>query len=757
MRAEDLLLRLRAAAVASDVEDAVAAFEDALADRIAWVPVGRENNCGTIQSSADPGRALVERVTNAIDAVVEMEHERHQGQPLCLSPKEAASAWLNVPSAGLSAMTPRARQQLADRVVVTIKAGEDRQSRTVVVRDNGTGLTPEEMPGTILSLSESNKLQKHYLAGAYGQGGSATYAVSRYSIIACRRQGTSQVGFTVVRYEDLPPNLFKMGRYVYLTLDGAVLVADASDDFAPGTEVVHYGYDLTKYPSPVGPNSIYGLMNCVLFDPVLPVWLEDEVHRYRRVIKGSRNALNGAVDEGDDATRGPSLSHNAPRYYVELGDFGRVGIEYWVLQAPRDPTSKPIAGFVNPYRPIVLTMLGQSHGEMPLSVVRKDAELPYLVTRLVCHVDCNDLSPQAKRTLFVSNREGAREGQLYERIRQEVVRALASDDDLARLNQEARERNLRERDEQTQQAVRKEVARLLRLEGVRIAEPTGSRAAEQSDDSHGGRRGRRARRVLRPIEIHDPPTYIRILGDPLKFQPGQRRYVRIETDASSEYHSAHDPSRSRVNVVLPNTILHLAGTTPLNGGRMRAVCDASEGAVPGQAGRMRVELIRPGLTVLSCEVGVEVVAAPPARPGRENLSLPEFEVVPVDAGDERWGAFGWPDDVSQVASQAQMEQGKLWVYYSTAFPRFAENHRSFERRDPALASSFTSRYEIWLAVHSLLLQQDDERGSPWGDDGELTEELAAVADRRERCRLAAVAAMVAAREVMLLPQAASDE
>jgi hypothetical protein len=407
MRAEDLLLHLHAAAVASDVENAVAAFEEAVADRIAWVPVGRENNCGTIQSSADPGRALVERVTNAIDAVMEMEHERHQGQPLCLSPKEAASAWLNVPSAGLSAMTPRARQQLADRVVVTIKEGEDRQSRTVIVRDNGTGLTPEEMPATILSLSESNKLQKHYLAGAYGQGGSATYAVSRYSLIACRRQGTSQVGFTVVRYEDLPPNLFKMGRYVYLTLDGAVLVADAPDDFAPGTEVVHFGYDLTKYPSPVGPNSVYGLMNCVLFDPIIPVWLEDEVHRYRRVIKGSRNALNGAVDEGDDTTRGPSLSHNAPQYYVELGDFGRVGIEYWVLEAPRDPTSKPIAGFVNPYRPIVLTMLGQSHGEMPLSVVRKDAELPYLVTRLVCHVDCNDLSPQAKRTLFVSNREGA--------------------------------------------------------------------------------------------------------------------------------------------------------------------------------------------------------------------------------------------------------------------------------------------------------------------------------------------------------------
>jgi len=757
MGVQELLARLRAATTCLDVESALAAFEDAMGPRMSWVPVGRENNCGTIQASSDPGRALVERVTNAIDAVMEMEHEHHQGQPLCLSPKEAASAWLNVPSAGLSGMTPRARQQLADRVVVTVKAGEDRQSRTVVIRDNGVGLTPQEMPSTILSLSESNKLQKHYLAGAYGQGGSATYAVSRYSLIMCRRRGATHVGFTVVRYEDLPPTLFKMGRYVYLTLDASVLAADATDDFAPGTEVVHFGYDLTKYPSPVGPNSVYGLMNCVLFDPLLPVWLEDQVHRYRRVIKGSRNALNGAIDEGDDTSHGPSLSHNAPQYHVELADFGRVGIEYWVLDSPRDPKSKPIAAFVNPYRPIVLSMLGQSHGEMPLSVIRRDAELPYLATRLVCHVDCNDLTPQAKRVLFVSNREGAREGQLYERIRQEVIRALSSDDELARLNQEARERGLRERDEQTQQAVRQEVARLLRLEGMRVTERVGPRRTDRPEDVRPGGRGRRGPRDLRLIEIHDPPTYIRVLGEPLRFHPGQRRYVRIETDASSEYHSAHEPSRSRVNIVLPDSILRLAGTTPLSGGRMRAVCDASEGASPGQVGRMRVELSRPGLPVLSCEVNVEVVPTPLARPGQTDLSLPNFEVVPVDPSEDRWGALDWPDDVAQVASHAQMEDGKLWVYYSTAFPRYAERRSLLERRDPALADSFTSRYEIWVAVHSLLLHQDEEQGLPWASDGGMSDEVAAAIERKERCRLAAVAAMVAAREVVGLSQMAADE
>jgi hypothetical protein len=85
----------------------------------------------------------------------------------------------------------------------------------------------------------------------------------------------------------------------YLTFDGGVLEADPSVDVFPrGTQIKHFGYDLTSYSSPLGPNSLYGLLNQTLFDPILPVWLDSRIHNYRRVIKGSRNALNGAVDAG---------------------------------------------------------------------------------------------------------------------------------------------------------------------------------------------------------------------------------------------------------------------------------------------------------------------------------------------------------------------------------------------------------------------------------------------------------------------------
>jgi hypothetical protein len=177
-----------------------------------WAPFGgKESNRGIIEISADSGRALVERVTNGIDAVLEVEFENHHGNPDCRSPKEAARAWLGVPESGLSELSQEERRRLAQRVVVRILEGEGRESRLVEVRDYGIGLAAAEMSGTILSLNESNKIQKYYLAGTYGQGGSGTLAISKYTLIASRKIEGDRVGSTVTKFLDLPPGK-KEGR-----------------------------------------------------------------------------------------------------------------------------------------------------------------------------------------------------------------------------------------------------------------------------------------------------------------------------------------------------------------------------------------------------------------------------------------------------------------------------------------------------------------------------------------------------------------
>jgi hypothetical protein len=752
---------LLVASTSGEVAAAVEAFEAAHGGRSSWAPIGgKENNRGPIEVSADPGRSLVERLTNGIDAVLEAEYERHRGVPDCRSPRQAATAWIGVSERGLSEMTPAQRQAIAKRVAIRLSLGDGRQGRLIEVRDLGVGITPEEMPNSILSLNENNKIRKHYLAGTYGQGGSSTFAISAFTLIASRRAGDPRIGFTVVKFLDLPAEDYKTGHYVYLTLDEAVPAAEISEnEFVAGALVRHFGYDLSSYPSPVGPNSIYGLLNQVLFDPVLPIWLDSEVHGYRRVIKGSRNALNGAVDDGDENRRGPTLDHNVPTFYVSLGDPGNVGFEYWVLERPTRANKRPSAAFVNPSRPIILTLNGQNHAELPVSIVRKEAELPFLSQRLIAHIDCDSLTPNAKRALFPSSREDARRGLVLHLIHDELVRIFKSDDELARLNNEARQQGMRERDETAIQEMRREVARLLRLQGIEIGHATGARVGGDQPTPDGPTRPRGPRRQPQPIEVHEPPTYVRIVWDeeaPIGFYPGQRRYIRIETDANSSYYNPDNPAASRINIIAQVPVT-LKGSTPLRGGRMRAILDAIDGTSIDDNGTLRVELSRPGLTTLSDQRGIVIHEAPPARPGRQQLSLPPFETRPVAPEEERWAALGWPDDVASVASSAVMENGTLVIYYSTAYPKYAAHLARYEQRDPGLAASFTTRYEVWLAAHSLLYYRDQEEAAAQHPAVEEADADAAEdRERQERCRMATLAALFAAREVDLAGTSPSE-
>src|SRR5262249_25667024 len=155
-------------------------------------------------------------ITNAIDAVIDRAHFEHGGKPACSNPRDAVQVWFGVPKAGLHKLSESERRKLAqDGVSVTLFEGDGKARRCVEIADKGLGLTPAQMPKTILSLNESNKLDKFYLAGAFGQGGSATFASSEYTLIASRSLTSPElVGFTVVKYE--PPKGVKLGSYVYL-------------------------------------------------------------------------------------------------------------------------------------------------------------------------------------------------------------------------------------------------------------------------------------------------------------------------------------------------------------------------------------------------------------------------------------------------------------------------------------------------------------------------------------------------------------
>jgi hypothetical protein len=261
----------------------------------------------------------------------------------------------------------------------------------------------------------------------------------------------------------------------------------------------HFGYDLSNYTATIGPKSMYGALQRVMFDPVAPIRLENKVAGWNRTIKGARNALNGAVDT----------------FNMGLGDYGDIGIEYWVLSRPetkdgKKSGTKPARGFVDDSKPIILTHNGQNQSELSGRLIKKDADLPFLQTqgRLIVHVNCDRLSLGAKRLLFSSTREQSREGFLKNTIEKEVVSLLKSDDELKRLNEKARDESLKDKDEEAETQMRRQVARLLRIVGPALV------------DLGGGTTGPSDRPSARPGPRHKPKP-----SNPMSLRPTSRSWV----------------------------------------------------------------------------------------------------------------------------------------------------------------------------------------------------------------------------------------
>ncbi len=732
-----------------EVRSLIDQFVESQSGWVSWRPVGdRTNNSGTIQAGGDPARSILERITNGIDAVIELQHNEHHGNPECSSPKEAAQAWFGVPAAGMHKMSPGAQRKLAqDSVTLRLLPGDGRAKRTLVVADKGTGLTPDQIPATILSLNADNKMSKFYLAGAFGQGGSATFASSDYTLVASRSvKSAGTVGFTLVKVQ--PPQGIKLGTYVYLVREGKVLTSSPPDAFADFSTIVkHFGYDLDDYPSPVGPNSLYGRAQAILFEPVLPFWFENRVHDYNRTIKGSRTALNGAkVEEGEEESK---LTHTSPIFFADLGEFGRIGIEYWVLEP--SAKSAPNKGFVNGAKPIVLTINGQTHAEWSATILRKSAGLMHLASRMVVHLDCNDLSADAKRVLFVSNREESRKGQVQNLILTELLGALKSDDKLGELEEQARLAGTKEKDENAEREVRQEVARMLKLFGFSVAEPGGATRADKGDSEKPGGGAKRPRPKAEPIQLNEPPSFIELVGDdPINFYPSQRRYIRVRTDAHSKYHDATDPLKSRFNFMVEGEHIRVAGSTELRDGHMRVILAATEGATIGAVGKLTAELRPLNSPTLSSSLSIEIVPQPPAKPSGAKINLPIIDIEPVnEVESEEWVSLGWPKDVEEVAADYVYVPSKdiLQIRYSTLFPRFRTVRDHFAAKDTTSAGSFEKRYRIWLTTSVLIHWQDTQGDATKIGDSELDPELVDDYRRDELRRMAKASTIYAQREV----------
>jgi len=609
-----------------------------------WRPVGdNEANYGLINIGSDPGHALIERVTNAIDGVVEREALRQQGKKGALipaSPREAVERWFRVPGGRVSNLgDPAKRQPLADNVVVTLLEGDHRRRPSVMIRDCGVGLTPSLIPTTILSLSGTNKIDKPYLAGAYGQGGSTVLAFSpEGTLFVSRRQPdllrngqADVVAITYARYEELDPAKNKNGRYAYLVTKNyevPQIPLALLHDFDPGTCVVHFNLGIDRYSARMTQltGSLWWLLQNALFDPVLPIWAEDarsamlgDKDKERRTIAGNYTRLTddrrARIEHSD--TVDVHVDHSAGSTVVK--------VNYWVVRSKDDGGSaQPIDAYVDPYQPIAYTYFGQTHGTDERRFTAERLQLPYLAKFLILQVELDHLLPAARRELLSSTRDRLKRTPFFFEMRERICAALSEDDELIRLNDIRKEELLSKHSDRDRERMRQRFAQLMERLKPGVDDTTGGKGKGESGRPPSGTR---SRNPLEPLPTRDEPTFLRIANTkkPIPVRLDRQALIRLESDAPDGYLT------SRIHAKLtmacqPPAVLALESKSDFHGGRARLTVRPAEGAKP-QEGTISVFLFTPDDKALSDEVAFRLEPPPDhptagerARPGSKSRS-----------------------------------------------------------------------------------------------------------------------------------------
>jgi len=641
-----------------------------------WRAVGnRENNYGSINIGSDPGHALVERVTNAIDAVIEHQAltrtRRGKAKGMPASPREAVETWLKVPGGRISNLTIKRRQELADDVVLRIFESTQRKHPTIEVQDRGIGLTPAQMPGTILSLGEGNKIDKAYLAGAYGQGGSTALAFSpRGCLFVSRKQkelltdgDPDVVAVTFARYNDLDPEKNKNGRYEYLVQPNNEIASVSPKEAGMpdcGTSVVHFEMHIPQYSARLTQltGSLWWLLQNTLFDPVLPLWAEERrasmldkaskgektKERDARTIAGNFTRLSD--DKKDRVEHQDSIDVHVP---FAPGDT-TVKVNYWVIrQDPDAPSAQPIDAYVDPYKPVTYTFFGQTHGTDERRFTSERLQLPYLAKFLIIQVELDNLTAQARRELLSTTRDRLKQLSFFEVMRECIRTALSEDPELVRLHDERKERVLSRHSESEQNKMRERFARL--MEKFKAGIDTNAKAKGATDKGRRESEPSGSREPLPALPTKDKPTFIRIgnTQKQLLLRLDRHALIRLESDAPDGYLSSHVHAKLTLGSD-PDGIVALESRSDFRGGRARMTVRPTARAKVGDSGTLTVFLFTPEEKQLTAKLTFKI-EKPEEQPTGGSTSKAKVQVpAPIPVHRDEWKTFGWTDvDVAIVA------------------------------------------------------------------------------------------------------------
>lgn len=716
-----------------------------------WHPFNDSlSNISNIGLGTKSGRSLTERLTNAIDAVLESRASSTGNNPE--SCRIAANQWfgrpISGPDDGLFRWNYDGRGY--DRLTqVLLLPGDSETAPAVDVLDQGIGLLPDAFPETILSLTRGNKLSKLHLIGAFGQGGAATLAFSDFTVVISRnKHSPSRVGFTVIRVLRLG-NQYKEDAYAYLSIApeghpprvpevvryGSLDLYDSSErsgklpDLEAGTVVRHVGYKLHGLTGSLSPSSgnLYHYLHVSMFDPLLPfrvVDLRASDQARDELVTGNRNRLMRLVRQKEEGTEGRvEMRHYRPMEYVTPhgSEDASVGIEYWVplayRKAPKgkgEQVLRPASNelFATAGHPIIGTLNGQNQGELTAKLLR-DVGLGMVAKHIVIHLDASSATSQVRRELFSTNREGFKEGDVLTGLSRMLQRILDEDEELHAIEQELTDRLTRRESEDTNKEVVEQITKLLLDAGLKVSKPGASHRPGGDDEQVGPSHKRPRYKQQQPLPTLPYPevTAWRIVTPTpeLQLRLNDDEIVLVETNADAQF----DKDKRIAIRFDPPKSLEVSGKAPLRGGRVRWRLRPTAELAVGSRGTVVVSITKPDGSQLSDSVPYQILPGRDERTKKQKGLVPPFRVKPVSPEETEVWAAVWPelagdvsDDAIRAVAYRPMAAGEeTIVYYSTVFRPYSNQVEQLKKDPGGLASLFETSYAVWIGYHAILQHQ----------------------------------------------------
>lgn len=722
-----------------------------------WEPYdGNAFNMGSIGFGSKSGRSLTERITNAIDALIDARAS-NAPMPKPNSPQDAMSTWFGRPITGPDKglyQWDYTSDGYDRRIHVILQPSDMHDTPTVDILDSGVGIAPADFPKTILSLQRGNKITKKYLAGAYGQGGASTLRFCDYVLIVSRSESNSaKVGFTLVRNVRLGED-YKEDCYAFLAwsdASGTTSVLESEDStplliktseslkrtysLTTGTLVRHFGFQLANTAGKLAPQpgNLYHFLHYSMFDPLFPFRIvdnRDSTSGREELVRGSRNRLmDYAKDpEADDESSRTQLKHYRSMEWVTPAGSAIpcVGVEYWVIfnyEKKKEtyhlrPDSNAL--FVQKRHPIVFTYNGQNQGDIG-NYIFKQANRPMVARHAIVHVDASRVGKDVRKGLFTSTREGLIEdGPVVKSILQEISRMISEDEVLDRLEKQLEEAVTQRTSQETEDEVQKQISALLKEAGYESTEKAETVTPGENEN------GIRPRTPRPPKPPQDPlPTlpypevsFVKIVypEDAFELELNSTVSVLIHTDADARMHE-------QLRVRFEPDVLEVASVKPLSGGRARWRLKAKQGSTAGQSGNVVVTMTRLDGSQLSDSIDF-TLTPPKAQPAQQGKGkIPPFEVLPVNPDDAEWDTL-WDEedfkDKHAVAYKALKTQGKIIVYYSTVFTPLAQTLARLKVLSESKMKLFTTNYKVWIGYHAIIqLKGQQNEDAATSDEGAI--------------------------------------